>query len=566
MHGLLEDIGIVVVVATIIGLITHRLKQPIILGYLIAGIVVGPEIGRQLITDPENIEIIGEIGLILLLFIIGLELNPQSIIKSGKQLFTVGVGQYLICAGLGAIAFSIAGYGFVQGNLEVLYLALLCALSSTAIVVKSLNDKFELDTRAGKMSIGVLIIQDLWAILILAFQPNFGDLQISVIGLALIKSILLITAGFLVSKYVLRYVFESVSKSPELVVSTSIGWCVLVAGTAGAMGLSREMGALIAGVSISTFPYSIHVTAKTLPLRDFFLTLFFVSLGMEIIAPEGGIILQSLGIAAFIIFSRFVSVLPLALSTGGGLRTAFISSLNLSQLSEFALVVASIGVGLGHIQEGLFAVLIYTMAVTSILSSYFIKYNHQIFHRVEHLLEKVGILKLVATSEAEVDKRQTYPVLILGYHRGAKSLLETIASKYPKLLDKILVIDFNLEALKELRCMRVAGVFGDIGHVDTLEHTNIAEAELIISTIPDVLLKGTNNLEIIKACRSIAPNAAIVATADFAEQVEQLKNVGANEVILPYSMAGEYLAEYIGQRIKPETHSEVVYAELEEQI
>ncbi len=326
------------------------------------------------------------------------------------------------------------------------------------------------------------------------------------------------------------------------------------------MGLSREMGALIAGVSISTFPYSIHVTAKTLPLRDFFLTLFFVSLGMAIIAPEGGIIIQSLGIAVFIVFTRFVSVFPLVLSTGGGLRTAFISSLNLSQLSEFALVVSAIGVGLGHIHEELFATLIYTMAVTSILSSYFIKYNHQIYHSVEHLLDRVGILKLVATGGAEVDKHQAYPVLILGYHSGAKSLLETIANKYPKLLDKILVIDFNLEALKELRAMRVAGVFGDIGHVDTLEHSHIAEADLIISTIPDVLLKGTNNLEIVKTCRNIAPNAAIVASADLAEQVEQLKNVGANEVVLPYSMAGESLAEYIGQRIKPETHSEVVYA------
>jgi Kef-type K+ transport system membrane component KefB len=560
MHGLLEDIGIVVVVAMIIGLITHYLKQPIILGYLIAGIVVGPEIGRQLITEPENIEIIGEIGLILLLFIIGLELNLNSIISSGKQLLAVGIGQYAGCVLLGVVVFSMAGYAFAEGNLEVLYLALLCALSSTAIVVKSLNDKFELDTLAGKLSVGVLIIQDLWAILILAFQPNFNNLQMSVIGLALIKSLALVIAGFLISKYLLRHIFGAVSKSPEMVVSISIGWCLLVAGVAGAMELSREMGALIAGLSISTFPYSIHVTAKTLPLRDFFLTLFFVSLGMEIVAPEASIIWQSLGIAAFIILSRFATILPILLATGGGLRTAFISSLNLAQLSEFALGVASIGVSLGHIQEPLFAVLIYTMAFTSVISSYFIKYNHQIYKAFEHLLDRVGLLKVMVAAHTETNKHGAYPIVILGYHRGAKSLLETLANNHPELLNKILVIDFNLEVLKELQAMQIAGVFGDISHVDTLEHAHIARADIIISTIPDVLLKGTNNRELVKTCRNIAPEATIVATADLADQVEQLKAVGANEVILPYSMAGEYLADYLDHRLKQDAHaSEISY-------
>jgi Kef-type K+ transport system membrane component KefB len=428
-------------------------------------------------------------------------------------------------------------------------LALLCALSSTAIVVKSLNDKFELDTLPGRLSVGVLIIQDLWAIIILAFQPNFNDLQFSIIGLAIVKSVLLVVAGFLISKYVLQNIFESVSKSPEMVVSISLGWCALVAGAAGWLDLSIEMGALIAGVSISTFPYSIHVTAKTLPLRDFFLTLFFISLGMEIIVPETQIILTSLGIGLFILFSRFASVLPILLWTGAGLRTAFIASLNLSQLSEFALVVASIGVSLGHIQEGIFAVLIYTMAFTSVISSYFIKYNHQIYHAFEHFLDGLG-LNAVRATDAESPESHIYPIIIVGYHRGAKSLIEVISQNYPDLLDKILVIDFNLEVLKELKAINVAGLFGDISHMDTLEHAHIEEAQVILSTIPDLLLKGTNNYELVIACRNLAPNATIVATADLAEQTENLKAAGANEVLLPYSMAGEFLADYVENIVK----------------
>ena len=559
MHGLLTDIGIVVITATIIAFIMQQLKQPIILGYLIAGIIVGPEIGRQIVTEPENIEVISEIGLILLLFIIGLELNLKSIISSGKQLMAVGIGQFVFCVMLGAVVFALAGFELGDGNLEVLYLSLLCALSSTAIVVKSLNDKFELDTLPGKMSVGVLIIQDLWAIIILAFQPNFNDLQFSIIGLAMVKSIILVAAGFLVSKYVLSRIFESVSKSPEMVVSISLAWAALVAATAGWMDLSIEMGALIAGVSISTFPYSIHVTAKALPLRDFFMTLFFVSLGMEIVAPETGIIVQSVGLVVFIIFSRFITIVPILLATGAGLRTAFVASLNLSQLSEFSLVVASIGVGLGHISEHIFAVLIYTMAFTSIISSYFIKYNHQIYHAFEHLLNRLGLKSPGAATPAEAG-RHAYPIVILGYHRGAKSLLDTLSAKSPELLSKVLVLDFNLEVLNELRNMQVAGVFGDISHLDTLEHTHLEEAEIIISTIPDVLLKGTNNLELVRACRSLNPTATIVATADLTEQVDELKRAGANEVLLPYSMAGEYLAGYLGLHLKEHSGLEVSYA------
>jgi hypothetical protein len=254
--------------------------------------------------------------------------------------------------------------------------------------------------------------------------------------------------------------------------------------------------------------------------------------------------LTSLGIGLFILFSRFATVLPILLWTGAGLRTAFIASLNLSQLSEFALVVASIGVGLGHIQEGIFAVLIYTMAITSVISSYFIKYNHQIYHAFEHFLERLG-LKVASASDAESLESHAYPIIIVGYHRGAKSLIEVLSQKYPNLLPKILVIDFNLEVLKELKALNIAGLFGDISHVDTLEHAHLDEAEIILSTIPDLLLKGTNNFELVKKCRNLAPQATIVATADLAEQAEQLKAAGANEVLLPYSLAGEFLADYV---------------------
>ncbi len=542
MHGLIHDIGVAVTVATIIGILTHALRQPIIVGYLIAGIIIGPELGYQLITSADNVAVISEIGLILLLFVIGMELDLKVILQSGRQILASGIGQFPVCVALGLLVFSAFGAAFPGGGMAKVYLAMLCALSSTAIAVKSLNDKFEIETLTGRTSVGILVIQDLWVILILAFQPNLDNLKMALIGLAVVKSALLLLVGFFISKYVLKYVFKSVSKSPELVISISLGWCAFMAGLAGFLDLSMEMGALIAGVSISLFPYRMHVAAKTLSLRDSFLILFFVSLGMKIIAPNAALIWQTLGLSCFLILSRFLSVIPILLFTGGSLRTGFITSLNISQLSEFSLVVASIGVGLGHISSDLLAVLIYTMALTSITSSYFIKYNHQIYKVFQGLLNKAG----PKTGQADKDAAEPdYSIFILGCHRGAMSFLQTVTEKCPHFLPRIIVIDFNLEVLKELKSMQVKGVFGDISQLDTLAHLHMDKAQVIISTIPDVLLKGTSNLDLVKKCRSIAPEAVIIATADQSSQIEELKRHGANEVLLPYSMAGDYLADYL---------------------
>ena len=154
MHGFLEDIGIAIIVATVVGIIAQRLKQPIILAYLAAGVIIGPEIGPKLINDPANVEIISEIGLILLLFIIGLEMNLQLLLASGKQILVAGAGQFLLCALLGVGFFILIGYPLSTQSLDALYLALFCALSSTAIVVKLLHDKFELDTLPGRITLG----------------------------------------------------------------------------------------------------------------------------------------------------------------------------------------------------------------------------------------------------------------------------------------------------------------------------------------------------------------------------------------------------------------------------
>ncbi len=544
MHGLLYDIGVAVIASTIIGFITHKLKQPIILGYLITGAIVGPQIGFGLISDSESIEIISEIGLILLLFIIGLEMNPQKLLSSGRQLIVTGIGQFVLCVLFGVGFFYLFNYSFQGTNLEGLYLSLLCALSSTAIVVKILYDKFESDTLPGRITLGILIIQDVWAILLLAMQPNLSDPWNMAIVIAIVKTIFLVVAGLLFSRYILKYVFESIINAPEMVVLMSIGWCSFVAFSAGYLGLSKEMGALIAGVAISTFPYSIHVTAKTLPLRDFFLTLFFISLGMKMVAPTQEIILMAIVLVVFIFASRFATIYPLIRFTGGGRRTGFITSLNLSQISEFSLVIAALGIGYGHIQESLVALLIYAMAFSSIISSYAIKYNHQIFMYVDYVMTNIFGSSQGESLEASND-HQEHPIVILGFHRAARALVSRIKEHNPAMLTKILVVDFNTEILKEVNKNGMTGIFGDINSLDTLQHVRVDKAKLILSTLPDLLLKGTNNKQIVKLCRMLTKDAVIIATADTTKQADELKSVGATEIIFPYEMIGEYLLHHI---------------------
>jgi voltage-gated potassium channel Kch len=324
----------------------------------------------------------------------------------------------------------------------------------------------------------------------------------------------------------------------------SISWCAFMAGAGAWIGLSMEMGALIAGVAISTFPYSVHVTAKVLPLRDFFLTLFFLSIGMKIPVPDPAMLLMAAVIVLFVIVSRFLTIYPILSLAGSGRRTSFIASLNLSQISEFSLVVAALGVGFGHIEQRMLSLIIYAMAITSVLSSYFIKGNHAAYLVFERLLAMIGLTSQAKEAAAD-ELKNHYPVVLLGFHRGARSFIDRLDEMAPDILKRILVIDFNLEVLKELNDRNVKGIFGDISSMDTLEHAHVAHAEVILSTIPDMLLKGTNNRSMVTTCRAIAPNAVIVATADSVDQVEILKTSGANEVLLPYALIGDHLARFV---------------------
>ena len=287
-HGisLLKDIALGIIFATILSHIARVLKQPLILGYILGGVILGKQMGFGLVTSAESIELISEIGLILLLFIIGLEINLTELAKMGKSMFALGVLQFLLCVSLSMGFFFFLGYKIGNGNFDLLYIGVALSLSSTLIVVKLLQDKVEISTVSGKLTIGVLVLQDIWAILFMGLQPNLLSPEILKILQSIGVIFIILVCAFVISRYVLKYIYEACANRPELVMLTSISWCFIICGIAGEVGLSKEMGALIAGMSIAAYPYGTDVISKLIGIRDFFVTLFFVALGLKVEIPS----------------------------------------------------------------------------------------------------------------------------------------------------------------------------------------------------------------------------------------------------------------------------------------
>jgi Kef-type K+ transport system membrane component KefB/voltage-gated potassium channel Kch len=543
---LIASIGISIVIATALAYLANLAKQPLLLAYLVAGVVVGPKMGLGLVSSEADVEVIAEIGLILLLFMIGLEINVRKLLESGRSLLVGGVLQFVLCVLLGIGFFGLAGYSLRPGNYDLLYLAVCCAMSSTTIVVKLLYEKFELDTLAGRITVGILVFQDVWAIVVLGVQPNLADPQALKILWSFAKGGLLVMASLMMSKYLLGAIFHRIAKLPELVLVASLAWVFLVAGTADLLGLSREMGALIAGIAISTFPYNLDVISKIVSIRDFFLTLFFVGLGMQIPNPleNMGVLRIAAMASAFLVISRFLVVYPILYLLGNGNRVGLLVSINLSQISEFALVVAALGAGLGHIGPDMLSVIIFVFAMTSVLSTYMIKFSHGLQMAMSKLLRAVGIqdVRGAATDTVTVADKE---IAILGFFRVASALIRQIQDECPQLLNRLVVVDFNPVVHRELQTLGVKVIYGDIAHLDTLHHAGIGGAKLVISTIPDAILKGTDNVRIIRTVKNAWPHAKVIATAESPSSATRMYSAGADYVLLPNLLAARQLVPVI---------------------
>src|SRR5947199_1544137 len=393
MHELVGDITLCILLAWGLGLAAHFTRQPLILAYLVAGFVIGP-FGMGWVRSQESIQIISELGLIFMLFMIGLEIDLKKIIRAGPVILFAAGGQLVGGCLLGIVFFVGIGLSLGGGKFDALYLTIACALSSTVIIVKVLYEKRDLDTLPGRVTLGVLVLQDIFAILFLAVQPSLDNLQISVVLLSIGRVGVLVATALALSRYVLPRLFHQIARRPELILLGALAWCFLIGEIAEKLHLSREMGSLVAGVSLSTFPYALDVTAKVTTLRDFFITLFFVALGMTIPVPGLSVIGLALMIAAFTVVSRVLTTFTPLYLLKQGLRASLLPAINVAQISEFSLVVIQTGVSAGHIGTETASAASFAFVVLAVLSTFAIGRSDRITRASIRLLKRIGLRDL----------------------------------------------------------------------------------------------------------------------------------------------------------------------------
>jgi Kef-type K+ transport system membrane component KefB len=533
MHELIGDITLSILFAWVLGLLAHFSRQPLILAYLIAGFLIGP-FGTGWVKSQESISVISELGLIFMLFMIGLEIDLKKIVRAGKVILFAAGGQLLGGCLLGIVFFVGIGLSMGGGKFDALYLCIACALSSTVIIVKVLYEKRELDTLPGRVTLGVLVLQDIFAILFLAVQPSLDHLQFTVILLSILRVGVLVATALVLSRYVLPRLFHQIARRPELILLGALAWCFLIGEVAERLHLSREMGSLVAGVSLSTFPYALDVTAKVTTLRDFFITLFFVALGMTIPVPGLSVIGLALLIAAFTVVSRLVTTFTPLYLMKQGLRASLLPAINLAQISEFSLVVIQTGVAAGHITTATSNAVSFAFVVLAVLSTFVMTRSGEITRFLIGPLKRIGIHDLDQAQAAEASQggghSESRRIVILGFFRAASALLSQIERDNEALLEQISVIDFNPLVFRTLKDRGLHVIYGDISNVDTLVHAGIGNAEILILSVPDSLLVGANNEKLVRHVRSLNPTAKIVATADLLVDVNDLYAAGADYV------------------------------------
>jgi Kef-type K+ transport system membrane component KefB len=536
MHELIRDITLCILFAWVLGLLAHFSRQPLILAYLIAGFFIGP-FGIGWVKSQESISVISELGLIFMLFMIGLEIDLKKIVRAGKVILFAAGGQLLGGCLLGILFFAGIGLSMGGGKFDALYLCVACALSSTVIIVKVLYEKRELDTLPGRITLGVLVLRDIFAILLLAVQPSLDNLQLGIVLLSIGRVGVLVATAMVLSRYILPRLFHQIARRPELILLGALAWCFLIGEIAEQLHLSREMGSLVAGVSLSTFPYALDVTAKVTTLRDFFITLFFVALGMTIPVPGLSVIGLALIIAAFTVVSRMVTTFAPLYLMKQGLRASLLPAINLAQISEFSLVVIQTGVAAGHIRTETASAASFAFVVLAVLSTFVMVRSDQVTRSLIGPLKRIGFRDLdhVHATEAghEAGHGEIRRIVILGFFRAASALLAEIERQNQSLLDQLSVIDFNPVVFRTLTDRGLHVIYGDISNVDTLVHAGIGKAEIIILSVPDSLLVGATNEKLVRHVRTLNPTARIVATADFLSDVNDLYTAGADYVTVP---------------------------------
>ncbi len=532
MGDVFTQLSVVLVVATLMALLMRKLKQPLIVGHILTGILVGPSL-LHLIEDKHSFETFSELGIALLLFIIGLELSVSVIKRLGKPVFLTAA----------AILTTVGTTGFLIGNAfhftsqESILLGLAMFFSSTIIIAKVLSDKKELSRLNGQIAIGVILLDDIiatFALLFVAASSSGEVLGPMEIGLLLLKGVIVIGVLTFIATKILPKAVKSIAKSQELLFLFALAWGFGVAAAVNYIGFSIEIGALFAGVALAHLPYAHQIGARLKPLRDFFVVLFFISLGENLNFNN----LSAAVLPALIISALVLVLKPLVVMTSLGLlgytrRTSFKTGINLSQISEFSIILIVLAASTGMVSMELSAIVTLVALITITVSTYLMQYDNQIYQKIDHRLR---MFERRGAVDAHHEAKE-YPLILFGYKNGGHQYLRTFRS----LKKKFVVVDYDPEVIEDLHRANVDYLYGDATDPELLAEIHMDGAKLVVNTISD----HTINVSLVKYVRKRNKDAVLVLYANSYNEAAELYQLGATYVMLPHFIGSERLNTFI---------------------
>ncbi len=532
------EISIILIITTVISLIIKSLKQPLVVGYILSGIVVGPYV-LNILSSTEQVELFSKIGIVILLFIVGIGLNPLVIKEFGKVSFLVGLAQIIFTAVISFFVVKFLGFD----DTTSLFVAIALTFSSTIIVLKLLTDKGDINNFYGKISIGVLLVQDLVATLLLLFLStlaNSNGLGLSEILLGLLFKTLFIALILIIfSKYILPRIGKWFASSQELLFISSLSWGLSVAALFAALGLSIEIGALIAGVALSMSPFSYEIMSRMRPIRDFFVTMFFILLGSHLILSDvNTLIYPAIILSLFVLIFKPLIIFIVMNLLGYKKKIGFMTGTALAQISEFSLILATLSLAYGYITQQTVTLITLIGIITIAGSSYMIIYSDKIYEKVKGFLGIFDIVK-IGNKNIKNNNSEDYESVLFGYDRVGSYFTHAME----KINTKFVVVDFNPKLIEKLKEKNIEHRYGDAEDIEFLDELGLAKVKLVISSIP----KYEVNMTVLRYYRKVNPSGIILLISHDVEEAKKLYLAGASYVVVPHSLGAHHAAKMVAQ-------------------
>lgn len=525
------EIGILIGVATLVSLLMRFLRQPLIVGHIITGFLVG-RFALGLFQNIETLELFSELGISFLLFSVGLTLNPKLLKDYGVVSVVTGFGQVILTGGVGVVVCRLLGYDWVTA----LYVGIALAFSSTVIVLKLLADKGDLDKLYVKLSVGSLLLQDLIAIVLLFIIPFVTGSQGT--GSELVQTLVLGSLAavgvFLFARYVIMRLHRYLTHSQELLFLFATSWGMGISALFAGLGFSLEGGALIAGVALSTLPSRHEIGARLAPLRDFFIVAFFILLGTRMVVSDfSSILIPAFILSLFVLIGNPLLQLVVMGSMGFRKKTSFQTGMMAAQISEFSLILVALGVSLGQVSQSVLSMVTLVGIITIFISSYLILYSDGIY---KHIAPYLGIFERKRIRERPIRTKNIEAVLIGGSRIGF-DFIELFSEEKTKFM----VIDYDPDVLSVLKKAKIPHEYGDANDPDLLDELKINRAKIVVSTVPDI----ETNLVVLACAKRGAEAPVVIVVAHQIAHAMELYEAGADYVILPHFLGGSYAASLV---------------------